>query len=38
MVALDLDWYSFGAVSVVLDSGELSEDTIQDGTLGERIV
>jgi hypothetical protein len=33
VVALDLDWYSFGAVSVVLDSGELSEDTIQDGTL-----
>jgi hypothetical protein len=33
VLALDLDWYSFGAVSCVLDSGEISEDTIQDGTL-----
>jgi len=33
VLALDLDWYSFGTVSCVLDSGEISEDTIQDGTL-----
>jgi hypothetical protein len=33
VLALDLDWYSLGAVSIVLDSGELSENTIQDGTL-----
>ena len=25
------DWYSLGAISIVLDSGELSGDTIHDG-------
>lgn len=33
VLSLDFDWYSFGAVSIVMDSGELSEDTIQDGKL-----
>lgn len=33
VLALDLDWVSFGTVSCVLDSGELSEETIQDGSL-----
>ena len=33
LLSLDCDWYSFGAVSIVMDSGELSEDTIRDGTL-----
>ncbi len=33
VLSLDLDWASFGAVTCVLDSGELSEDTIQLGTM-----
>ncbi len=33
VLALDFDWYSLGAVSIVMDSGELSEETIRDGSL-----
>lgn len=33
VLGVDLDWHSVGNVTVVLDSGEISKDTLEDGKL-----